>query len=94
MILLVTWFSFRESCEGQGDGLNDPYMSVQLEIFCDSMILTDRYFYPSLSFDYVMREVRLCDCKNFSRLTNCMDDYAATWSLIEAAGISCPHKYK
>lgn len=41
MMLLVIWFSFRYSCEEQGVGFDDPYGSLQLEIFYD----IDKYMY-------------------------------------------------
>lgn len=67
-------------------------------IFCGSKILMDIYFYPFLSFDHgldrVMKELRLCDCNCFSWPINCLDDYATTWNLTEAAGIFCLYKQK
>lgn len=47
----------------------DPF---QLKIFFDFKILKDSYFYPSLSFDSVMKEFRLCDCNYFSWPIYCL----------------------
>lgn len=83
-----TWFSL-SSLAGSTVGLNDPYGSLQLEIFYDSI----GQIFLCFSQLYVVKEVRLCDCNGFSQPTNCVDDYASTWSLTEAAVISS-HTHK